>query len=102
VGAAVAALAPEEPKPEAQPSPPPAEPKPATRPSPPPPPAAPAENELAKFKVSSVVVSGKVATAIINGRVVGVGDTIDGAKILAITRHSIDMEINGHPATLRM
>jgi len=48
------------------------------------------------------VVSGKVATAIINGRVVGVGDTIDGAKILAITRHSINVEINGHQATLRM
>jgi hypothetical protein len=103
VGAAAAALAPEEPKSEAQPSTPPAEPKPEAQPSAPPPaPAAPAEDELAKFKVSSVVVSGKVATAIINGRVVGVGDTVDGAKILAITRHSIDLEINGHQATLRM
>ena len=102
VGAAAAALAPEEPKSEAPPSPPPAERKPAARPSPPPPLAAPAEDELAKFTVSSVVVSGKMATAIINGRVVGVGDTIDGAKILAITRHSIDLEINGHQATLRM
>jgi len=102
-GAAPAAPTPDEPKSEAQPGPPPAEPKPEAQPStPPPPPAAPAEDELAKFKVSSVVVSGKVATAIINGRVVGVGDTIDGAKVLAITRHSIDVKINGHQATLRM
>jgi hypothetical protein len=79
---------------------------PATSPAPPPAapaqPAAPAVDDAARFKVTSLVATGKRATAIINGHVVGVGDTISGAKVLAITPHSVELDVGGRRVTLRM
>jgi len=73
---------------------PPATLAPATAPAPP--------DEAPRFTITSIVVRGKASTAIINGRVVGIGDTIDGARVLAITAHAVDLDTGGRRLTLRM
>ena len=58
--------------------------------------------DLSKFKVSSILMGPKGGSAVINGRFVREGSTIEGAKIIAITPHAVDLEISGKRFTLSM
>ena len=83
---------------------------PATAPAAPPPPAAapatvpaaaPAA-ETPKLKVTSIFYNARSPTAIINGTVAGVGETVEGAKVVAITPRSVDVMVDGKRVTLRL
>ncbi len=75
-------------------------PKPQTAEKKPPPAAPPVDTS--HLKVSSIMLGPRGGTAIINGRPVGVGETVGGAKVIKITRRIVEVEINGRRATLRM
>ncbi|MCX5670065.1 MAG: hypothetical protein NTU94_01925 [Planctomycetota bacterium] len=55
-----------------------------------------------KFRLTSLAVGRKTPTAIINGRVVTVGDELEGAKVVAITASTVDLDIAGRRLILRM
>jgi hypothetical protein len=55
-----------------------------------------------KFRLTSVVVGRRKPTAIINGQVLAIGDLIEGAKVVAISPTTADLEIAGRRVTLRM
>jgi len=55
-----------------------------------------------KFRLTSLAVGHKTPTAIINGRVVTVGDEVEGAKVVAITASTVDLDIAGRRLILRM
>ncbi len=74
---------------------PPSQPAPAAKPAEP-------EDDAARFKVSSIMVGPKSATAIINGRIVGVGDVIGQAKVLRITPRAVDLEVSGRRVQVGM
>jgi MSHA biogenesis protein MshK len=63
--------------------------------------AAPAA-EAPKLKVTSIVYNSKAPTAIINGQVVGVGEVLEGAKIVAIAPRSVEVLVDGRRLTLRL
>ena len=77
----------------------------ATTPRPAPAPApAPVKREQPKLpdlKLSGVLVSPGGGTAIINGQFLAVGDTIEGARIVKITKYVVTLEMNGQRITLR-
>lgn len=81
-------------------SPQPAAEKPAA-PAAPPSPSAPAA-EPPKLKVTSIFYNARSPTAIINGTVAGVGETVEGAKVVAITPRSVDVMVDGKRVTLRL
>ncbi len=58
--------------------------------------------DTSHLKVSSIMIGPRGGTAIINGRPVGVGETVGGAKVIKITRRVVEVEINGRRATLRV
>ena len=51
--------------------------------------------EYSSIKVDAISVGGQKGYAIINGRMVGVGDEINGLVITAISRHSITVKDDG-------
>ncbi len=53
------------------------------------------------LKISGVMGSGKNGTAIINGKMLGVGELINGAKVEAISGGSVTFEYQGKTKTLR-
>jgi hypothetical protein len=55
-----------------------------------------------KYRVSSIVVSAAGGTALINGRPVGVGDSLGSATVVAITARTVEVECGGQRWTLRM
>jgi len=75
------------------------------RPAPTPPPAKREEPKpqpkLPDLKLSGVLVSPGGGTAIINGRFLAVGNTIEGARIVKITKYVVTLEMNGRRFTLR-
>jgi hypothetical protein len=75
--------------------PPPSQPAPAAKPAEP-------EDDAARFKVSSIMVGPKSATAIINGRIVAVGDVIGQAKVLRITPSTVDLDVSGRRVQVGM
>ena len=54
------------------------------------------------FKLSAVLRGSRGVTAIINGRFVQVGSTIQGAKVISIDRHSVELELDGETITVQM
>lgn len=58
--------------------------------------------DATKFRLTSVVVGRRKPTAIINGQVLTIGDLIEGAKVVAISPTTADLEIDGRRMTLRM
>ncbi len=58
--------------------------------------------DTSHLKVSSIMFGPRGGTAIINGRPVGVGETVGGAKVIKISRRTVEVEIDGRRATLRM
>jgi hypothetical protein len=75
---------------------------PAATPAAPPPPAPAPAAEPPKLKVTSIFYNARSPTAIINGQVIGVGETIEGAKIVAISPRSVDVMVDGKRVTLRL
>ena len=73
-----------------------ASPAPEPEPAAAPPPAEP------QFTVTSIVGKANGGMAVINGRVVEVGDTIDGAKVIAVRPRSVDLLIGGKTITIRL
>lgn len=62
----------------------------------------PLEVSPARFEVNAIINSDKRRLAIVNGRRVGVGDEIDGATVLAISKSDIVLEIDGQEQTLTL
>ncbi|MCX5655036.1 MAG: hypothetical protein NTY65_10355 [Planctomycetota bacterium] len=84
---------------EAKPAAPAGAPSAAAAPAPKPPrPAA----EPPKLKVTSIFYNARAPTAIINGQVTGVGETIDGATVVAISPRSVEILFDGRRTTLRL
>ena len=54
-----------------------------------------------KWKITGIVWHSNRPQAIINDRVVDVGDTIDKAKVIAIRKSEIDVEIDGQKITVK-
>lgn len=71
------------------------------RPAPTPAPAKREQPKLPDLKLSGVLVSPGGGTAIINGRFLAVGNTIEGARIVKITKYVVTLEMNGRRITLR-
>lgn len=65
-------------------------------------PAKPPKIEPPRFKVSAIVSSPDGASAIINGALIGVGETVGGAKVLRITRTAVELELDGKRLTIRL
>jgi hypothetical protein len=74
----------------------------ASAPAAPPAQAAAPAAEAPKLKVTSIVYNSKAPTAIINGQVVGVGEVLEGAKIVAIAPRSVEVLVDGRRLTLRL
>ncbi len=65
--------------------------------------AAPAKPPAPRFALSGIMRRGGAAPmATINGRLVTVGDSIDGAKVLDIGQRSVELEADGQQFTVRM
>ncbi len=55
---------------------------------------------LDNFKVQGVIWGGKFPQAIINNKVLGVGDSIEGVEIVEIDKKGITLNFAGRTATL--
>lgn len=55
---------------------------------------------LEKFKVQGVIWGGKFPQAIINNKILGTGDLIDGAEIVSIEKKGITLSFSGRLANL--
>jgi len=55
-----------------------------------------------RFKLDGVMQGAADLSAIINGQVVRVGDTIDGAKVVSILPQSVELEVDGQRLHIRM
>lgn len=63
---------------------------------------APASKADSRLRLSSTLVSGERRTAIINGRIVAVGDRIQGARLLSIEPGRVRLRRQGREITLRL
>lgn len=55
-----------------------------------------------QFRVNAIIVSDERRLAIVNGRRVGVGDAVGGAKVTAISKHELTLDVGGETRTLRL
>jgi hypothetical protein len=53
------------------------------------------------FKVQGITFRGNASSAILNGKSVKVGDTIDGAAVTAIEQNSVKLKYQGAEHTLK-
>ncbi len=60
----------------------------------------PAEPGPADYHLASTLVAGDRRVAVINGRIVGPGETIDGAEVVAVTRGSARLRRDGEEFTI--
>jgi hypothetical protein len=67
-----------------------ASPAPTTQPAP-----APVQFDVAKYKVGGVLLDDENSSAVVNGRIVRLGDIIDGAKVVKITSRNVQVRIAG-------
>jgi hypothetical protein len=54
------------------------------------------------FKLSAIFRGPAGVTAIVNGRFVQVGSKIEGAKVMKIGRHTVELELDGETLTIQM
>lgn len=57
--------------------------------------AAPPSPQVGALRVEGVMIGGTHALAVVNGTIVEAGQTIDGARIVAVTRKGVSVEMNG-------
>ena len=55
-----------------------------------------------QFRVNAIIVSDDRRLAIVNGRRVGVGDSVGGATVTTITKHELTLDVDGEVRTLRL
>ena len=55
-----------------------------------------------RFKLSVILVRDGQPVAVINDKNVRVGDTIEGGKVAAISKYSVDIEVDGQVLTIRL
>lgn len=55
-----------------------------------------------RFQVNAIINSDKRRLAIVNGRRVGVGDEIDGATVLSISKNEIVLQVDDQETTLTL
>ena len=55
-----------------------------------------------RFKVNAIIVSDDRRLAIVNGRRVGIGDSVGGATVTAIKKHELTLDVAGEARTLRL
>ena len=68
-----------------------------TAPTPPPMP-----QRSGAYKLSGIMAGPSGKTAIINGKFVNVGQTVDGAKIISIGQYTVELEIDGQSITIQL
>ncbi|MBS3734169.1 MAG: hypothetical protein KGY99_04510 [Phycisphaerae bacterium] len=79
------------------------EPAATQRPSEPPDvPDADSGPDISQFTVNAILVGSSGPTAMVNGRMVRCGETIDGARVVEITRNRVTLEIAGRRHRLGM
>ena len=59
-------------------------------------------SRIIDFKVSAIMQSRGGNVAIINGRPTETGSVVDGAKVVRISRYSVDLELNGETFSIHM
>lgn len=68
-----------------------------------PPAAVPAQDlPVPEFKIQGIFYRLKNPTALVNGRILAVGDTIDGYRVDRIERHTVRFAIPGHTNTVTL
>lgn len=75
---------------------------PATRPAESAADKAPAPSQASRFTLGGIMRIGGGSVATINGKLLRVGENVDGGTVLAIEPQSVDMECNGERFTLRI
>ena len=55
-----------------------------------------------RFRVNAIIVSDARRIAIVNGKRVGVGGTVDGATVVAIAKGNLVLEVDGKEMTLTL
>ena len=55
-----------------------------------------------EFLVSSLVTGKRKNSAVVNGQRVNVGDTVDGAEVVAISRRGVVLSINNQQKTVTL
>lgn len=60
------------------------------------------EIAIPELELSGLAVSGSESWAVINGRVVRLGDTVKGAKITGIYSNRVELEFEGEISTLTL
>jgi hypothetical protein len=76
-------------------------PKPIVSEAPPPtPPPLPPPRELPKLVLQGVTIHGGLREALINGQIVGVGDEVEGAKVVSIEPAKVKLKFDGREITL--
>lgn len=76
--------------------------KPPNAPRTPPRPAIRRRIDPSRFKVTAIMSAPFGGTAIVNGALVGIGETVNGAKVIKITRKAVELELDGQRFTARM
>ena len=56
----------------------------------------------ARYRVNSIIVSDERRIAIVNGRRVGVGDSIGGATVVSISKAEVIVDVDGSEQSLRV
>lgn len=68
----------------------------------PPAPGAPSGDPASEFKLGGIMRSNGAGHAIVNGRMVSVGDMVDGARVVSIEKYHVVLEKAGTQFELRM
>lgn len=55
-----------------------------------------------RFSVDTIVVSPQRRVAVINGRSVGVGETVNGARVLDIEPDRVTLDVDGNKLTIEL
>lgn len=55
-----------------------------------------------QFKVNAIIMSDTRQVAIVNGKRVGVGALVGGARVVSISRNEIVLDFDGQPMTLTL
>ena len=54
------------------------------------------------YRLSGIMKGADGDVAIINGKFAGVGETVDGARVVNIRRHSVELDLDGQKIVVQM
>lgn len=55
-----------------------------------------------KYTVDSILIKPNIKIAVVNAKRVGLGDTIDGASVVAIERGQVTLEVSGERRVIQL